>query len=128
MIVSLILLLFGSIFKAISDNIKFHWSKSIFLNIKNQQINNWFNPSNYTNMYKDGDPTKDEKYFGSSRWFAFLNDGWHLFSMLQILCYIYSLTFYSGYLPIVNNYVDGFVIYCLSGIIFELLYGKLLNK
>lgn len=48
-----------------------------------------FKPSRYwiksmasPNKWKDGDPRKGEKFFGSSRWFVSLTDAWHLFGVL----------------------------------------------
>ena len=138
MILTLILIALFFVFKAFADTLNFHWSTSIFFNIKNANIKSWFDPNSWKFMYKDSDPTKGEKFWGSSRWFAFLTSGWHFFSLFQILSFLLSLTLYNGYIPlssiIINNViiaklVDTFVFYCIgSGVIFELLYGKLLKK
>ena len=35
--------------------------------------------------YKNGDPALGERFWGSSRWFVFLTDAWHLFDLLRDL-------------------------------------------
>jgi hypothetical protein len=114
---------------AIEDTIKFHFGTSIFSQIKNQKINNWFNPNSYVYMYKNGDPqTEKEAFWGSSRWFAFLVDGWHFFKMLLVNSIILVLTLSLGYHPYVNIFVDTFAIYVIYGLVFQLFYGFVLMK
>src|SRR5208283_2192449 len=99
---SYIFIILAFIFDAIDDTIKFHFSTSVFSKIKNQKINNWFNPNNYVNMYKNGDPSSGiEAFWGSSRWFAPLVDGWHFFKMLLINSVILVLTLSLCYHPYV---------------------------
>src|SRR5271157_5282784 len=126
---SYIFILLAFIFDAFDDTIKFHFSTSVFSLIKNKKINNWFNPNNYVYMYKNGDPsTKTEAFWGSSRWFAFLVDGWHFFKMLLIISIVLILTLSSNYHPYVNIYVDTFLIYVIYGLVFQFFYGYILNK
>ena len=42
----------------------------------------WIKAMSSPNKWKDGDPRKGEKFFGSSRWFVSLTDAWHLFGVL----------------------------------------------
>lgn len=39
----------------------------------------WIKAMSSPNKWKDGDPRKGEKFFGSSRWFVMFTDAWHLF-------------------------------------------------
>ena len=118
---SLYFILLSFIFKAIADTIKFHFSTSIFSEIKNPKVLKYFDPDDWTNMYKDGDKNKGERFWGSSRWFAFLNDAWHLSDMLRILSYLSAVFIISG--PIIGILIS----YILGGLVFELLF-KLLKK
>jgi len=42
----------------------------------------WIKAMSSPNKWKDGDPRKGEKFFGSSRWFVAQTDAWHLFGVL----------------------------------------------
>jgi len=128
-------LLLAFIINAIMDTIKFHFSTSIFSKIKNKKINDWLNPNNYINMYKNGNPeTGVEAFWGSSRWFAPLVDGWHFFKMLFILSIILILTsnFNNDIIVISNKSLNlgliTFLFYCCYGLIFQFLYGWLFVK
>ena len=39
----------------------------------------WHKNEAWKNKWKDGDKSKGEKFFGSSRWFVMFTDAWHLF-------------------------------------------------
>jgi len=128
MTLSILFFVLAFIFIAVSDTIKFHWSTSIFYKIKNKKLNNWLNPDNYIYMYKNGDIyTRKEAFWGSSRWFAFLVDGWHMFKMLTINSFILSLTMYSGYKSYFCIILDTFIIYVIYGLVFELFFSKILK-
>ena len=43
----------------------------------------WIKSMSSPNKWKDGDPRKGEKFFGSSRWFVSLTDAWHLFGFIM---------------------------------------------
>ena len=42
----------------------------------------WIKSMSSPNKWKDGDPRKGEKFFGSSRWFVSLTDAWHVFGYI----------------------------------------------
>lgn len=125
MVYTLIFICISFIFKAIADTLKFHWSNSIFYKIKNNKINQWLNPNSWTLMYKNGDSKQGEKFWGSSRWFAFLVDGWHLFILIQIFSMILAITFNIYYIPIISKFIDAFLLYCIGGFLFEFLFSKI---
>ena len=94
-----ILLIFSGFAKAVMDlseegKIKFKPSRY------------WIKSMSSPNKWKDGDPRKGEKFFGSSRWFVSLTDAWHLFGLLFRVSYaiaflaIGSLAIYNPLLPL----------------------------
>ena len=66
----------------------------------------WIKAMSSTNKWKDGDPRKGEKFFGSSRWFVSLTDAWHVFGFVFRVSYgtaflaIGSLALYNPLLPL----------------------------
>jgi hypothetical protein len=57
----------------------------------------WIKAMSSPNKWKDGDPRKGEKFFGSSRWFVAQTDAWHLFGALMFYSYWISFTL-SGFI------------------------------
>jgi len=66
----------------------------------------WIKSMSSPNKWKDGDPRKGEKFFGSSRWFVSLTDAWHVFGYIFRVSYaiaflaIGSLVLYNPLLPL----------------------------
>ena len=94
-----ILLIFSGFAKAVMDlseegKIKFKPSRY------------WIKSMSSPNKWKDGDPRKGEKFFGSSRWFVSLTDAWHMFGYIFRASYaiaflaIGSLVLYNPLLPL----------------------------
>lgn len=55
--IPIIFLIIAAIVKAMMDRLTTDFNTSIFSNIKNIKIKNWFNPSvSWTNKYKNGIP------------------------------------------------------------------------
>ena len=57
----------------------------------------WIKSMSSPNKWKDGDPRKGEKFFGSSRWFVSFTDAWHLFGLLQRITFATSFAI-SGFM------------------------------
>lgn len=53
--------------------------------IKFQPETYWVKSKSYVNKWKDGDKSRGEKFFGSSRWFVSLTDAWHLLGLIERL-------------------------------------------
>ena len=96
-----ILLIFSGFAKAVMDlseegKIKFKPSRY------------WIKSMSSPNKWKDGDPRKGEKFFGSSRWFVSLTDAWHMFGYIFRASYaiaflaIGSLVLYNPLLPLLS--------------------------
>ena len=66
----------------------------------------WHKNVAWKNKWKDGDKSKGEKFFGSSRWFVMFTDAWHLFGFVFRVSYctaflaIGSLALYNPLLPL----------------------------
>lgn len=136
MILSIIFIILSSLMKVIIDTIQFHWQSSVFSKIKKgSKLHNWLNPEfSWVNKWKDNYKPLGEKFWGSSRWFAFITDGWHLFDMLKTLFFICALTFSSFYIPfsliliknlIIAKSIDTIILYSIYGLIFNVLFNLL---
>jgi len=84
LILCLSFLVLGSIANAVMDMISFHFDESIF-RFKNRMF--WNPAISWVNKWKDGDPNKGERFWGSSRWFVSLTDAWHRFKSFQLWSY-----------------------------------------
>jgi len=130
-ILPLLFIIFSSIMKSISDTIKFHWNSSIFNKIpKDSKLFNWLNPDYaWQNMWKDKYKPLGERFWGSSRWFAFLCDGWHLFDLLKTTGFICALTFFNLYIPISSYIINNlFICRCIDTIILFSIFGFIFEK
>jgi hypothetical protein len=122
-IISIILLVCAGIFNACMDVLDFKYSKSIFLNCKNQQ---WINPSiSWKNKWKNGDSTQGEKFFGSSTFLVWLTDLWHFSKFMMLLAICAAIILFQS---IVVWWIDILILYCVFTIIFELFYSKIFIK
>lgn len=89
----------------------------------------WIKSMSSPNKWKDGDPRKGEKFFGSSRWFVALTDAWHLFGLIERLSFVITYTSI-GVLIMLNKWF-AFMLLCypLSMLSFHLFYNsKILRK
>lgn len=132
-ILPIILLIVSSILKSLMDTIQFHWESSFFSKIdKNSKLFLWLNPLySWQNKWKDKYKPNGEKFWGSSRWFAFLTDAWHFLDFLKIITFICILTFFQYYIPfshffvsnvLISRILDTIILYILHGIVFEKLF------
>lgn len=89
----------------------------------------WIKSISWQNKWKDGNPAKGEKFWGSSRWFVALTDAWHLFGLIERIGFI--ITYTSIGLLISQSKWYWFMILCypFSMGVFHLFYNsKLLRK
>lgn len=118
--ISYILIIISAVAKAIMDVIsEGKWS-------------GWWNKSESwilsdkieTLKWKDGDPEKGERFFGSSTFLVWLTDGWHLFQAIFLNCLFVGLLLHDGWF---NWFYDFLIIAVAYGIIFEISY-RLIKK
>jgi len=66
---------------SVMDKLAHHYSTSRFSQKKNQL---WWDPDiSWRNKYKDGDPDKGPKFFGSTTFLVFTTDAWHFYKWLM---------------------------------------------
>ncbi len=90
----------------------------------------WHKNEAWKNKWKDGDKSKGEKFFGSSRWFVMFTDAWHLFGFVFRLCFA-STYLCVGLLSISSYYwlFSGIVVYILFAASFHIFHTfKILRR
>lgn len=76
--------------KGVSDKLQFHYGKSVFSPIQNEQ---WWNPGlSWKNKYRDYDAgDKREAFLGSRTLFVWTTDAWHLAQTVETLAWVAAL-------------------------------------
>ena len=122
--ITLFLIVIAGIFNACMDVLQFKFNGSIFKNWKNQK---WIDPvKSHANKWKYVNGIwAGEKFFGSSTFLVFLTDFWHLCKFLMLLSISFAVVLYN---PLINLYVDVFLMYCAFTVTFELFYSKILIR
>ena len=85
----------------------------------------WHKNVSWKNKWKNGDPLQGERFWGSSRWFVLVSDGWHLMQFgflglmfLAIICYE----------KVGPWWADLIVMRLVFGGVFEFCHRKLFRK
>lgn len=112
--------LYGA-FEAVMDTLQFKFHTSVFKDL-NQVF--WNPEVSWQNKWKDGCPKFGPKFWGSTTWFVFVTDGWHLMKWCRnraldtaLIFVLASLTSYNIFLII--------SIVCLVSIIKSIIFEKL---
>lgn len=121
MIISILLFILAGFFNSIMDTILFHWSESYFADIINTKLQFFCNPViSWKNMYKNNDPIQGPKFFGSTTFFVWLTDLWHLCKGLMIVSICLGAIFY---VKILNPWIDWFILLCSFTVTFQTFFG-----
>jgi len=89
----------------------------------------WHKNVSCKNKWKDGDKSKGEKFFGSSRWFVMFTDAWHLFGLIERVGFIVTYVSIGILIMYSNWYWFMLLNYPLFALIFHLFYNsKILRK
>jgi len=116
--ISLIFVLLAAVSNSVMDVLQFHFTRSIF--IRGEHL--FWNPEiSWENKWKNGDPSQGEKFWGSTRWFVFATDGWHLAQFLMLTFFSLAIVFYQ---PMHSWWLDLIIYKVLFGVGFELFYTK----
>jgi hypothetical protein len=87
------------------------------------------NPDNWQLAWKDGDYTKGERFWGSSRWFIAFVDGWHMLDAIRNYLTILVVLSAMRYDAIVYaKVIDAVLLFCCYSMVFEYLFKRLSNK
>lgn len=124
---SLILVALASICNACMDVTSFHWNESIFLNIKDRDIRNFFcTPQSWRLKYVDGDPTKGRrKILGMFNLHPAFTDSWHLCKSIMIVLMCLAIVAYE---PLINWWVDLIILGTTWNLTFSLFYNKIFKS
>lgn len=88
----------------------------------------WHKNKSWQNKWKNGDKSQGEKFFGSSRWFVALTDGWHLFGVLFRISF--AITYTCIGMLIKDSYWYSFgtlVAYIIFATSFHIFHTKILR-
>jgi hypothetical protein len=73
---------------SLRDVLRFRITDSLFEN------HWWCDPRiSWRNKYKNGDPTQDRAFIGSTTWLSWLTDFWHFNKMVTTMCYQFIISF-----------------------------------
>lgn len=125
---------------AVMDKIQFHHGESIFRTIKKRFWYIFWNPK-YSHMEKwaknpDGtikriNGVKVERFWGSSRWFVFVTDGWHLMQFFRnafVIAAIGIALHYNPKLPFYPAVLFALVAWICGGGLKEFMLKTLLKR
>lgn len=95
-ILSCLMLFLAGIANGAMDILVHKFGLSVFSNVKNNQFWNpelsWFNKWSDTAIMRM--TYNEERFWGSSRWFVFLTDGWHLCKAIFLLFIVLAALFF----------------------------------
>lgn len=119
----------AGIFKAMMDTLQFHFHQSIFSTSRFDQ--RYVNPNlSWVNKYKNRDPRQGERFLGSTTFFVFITDAWHLSQFLFLNSLFIALIFAANmdlsYRPAIYSIGIGLGWAFLFRGVFRVLYGKIL--
>lgn len=86
----------------------------------------WNDSKSWTNKWKNNDHAQGEKFWGSTRYFSFIMDGWHLMKFFWLILLFLVIVLYQR----ITEYVlvDILILYIVFGIGHELFFKLLLTR
>jgi hypothetical protein len=81
-VIFLLFIMISGASEAVMDKVQFHYEKSIFWNEEKYKQNFWDPERSWVNKYKPGS-TSEPKFWGSTTYFVFTTDAWHLFKFFK---------------------------------------------
>tara|TARA_B100000900_G_C20548034_1_gene703456 strand:- start:137 stop:568 length:432 start_codon:yes stop_codon:yes gene_type:complete len=82
LLLSILFIVIAGASEAVMDKVQFHYSKSIFWDDEKYKQNFWDPQRSWVNKYKPGS-TSEPKFWGSTTFFVFTTDAWHLFKFFK---------------------------------------------
>lgn len=79
----------------------------------------WKFEESWKKKYKEGEPKKGRKFFGSRTIFVFLTDGWHLTKSLMKFCFLIAIIIHN---PIYSWYIELPILWISFQLGFHLTY------
>ena len=93
--ISAILLAFAGLCNANMDALKFRWGRYRFAD----KLYHYAGPNSWKNKYKNNDPEAGPRFPGSTTFFVFVTDLWHLSQMLWRVSMTLAIVLYKPILP-----------------------------
>lgn len=128
LVIGIILVSIAGMSKAIMDNLQFHFNRSIFKDVLKYNRKFWDPSVSWENKYKEGSMT-EPKFLGSTSYFVFMTDAWHLFQMIMFLCMFIGIaitSYYSG--SFIFMVLKVAILRAFFGLTFTLFFNKYLNE
>jgi hypothetical protein len=132
MILGIILIILAAICNAVMDKVLYHYFKSIFIKLDNQQW--WDVHSSWQNKYHIDEETGFPDYTKRKKWLwglmnypVQLTDAWHFFKMLMLLFIISAAVVYKPF-SIFNNGLDIWINILVLGIIYNSTFSLFFKK
>jgi hypothetical protein len=85
----------------------------------------FWGPLSHTRKWRYGDKNNGEAFWGSSRWFVFLTDGWHL---MQFFCFNFLILALLLYKPMTTFWLDFVIMQAAFRLPFYVIYEKILSR
>lgn len=114
-VIFLLFIMISGASEAVMDKVQFHYEKSIFWNEEKYKQNFWDPERSWVNKYKPGS-VSEPKFWGSTTYFVFTTDAWHLFKFFKNTFIFLSM----GISMFASNFISQE--FDFSNILFILLY------
>lgn len=128
LVIGIILVSIAGISKAVMDKVQFHYHKCIFKLDPVKYNQKFWDPTlSWENKYKEGSMT-EPKFLGSTTYFVFMTDAWHLFQMIMLTCLFVGIAitaFYGG--SLIYMVIKVAILRAFFGLTFTLFFNKFLN-
>lgn len=126
--IGIILASIAGISKAIMDKVQFHYHKCIFKLDPVKYNQKFWDPTlSWENKYKEGSMT-EPKFLGSTTYFVFMTDAWHLFQMIMLTCLFVGIAITAFYgVSLIYMVIKVAILRAFFGLTFTLFFNKFLN-
>ena len=120
-VIAYLLLIISGVSKAVMDKINFHYSESVFVTLNGL----FWNPVySWMNKYKEGIAALGPKFFGSTKFFVWMTDAWHLFGLTRDVAFSIAFFLLGAY----STWWLALIGYALSRIVFQIFFKKIFTK
>lgn len=129
-LIPFLLMIIGGVAKGVADTVMVFFDTSVFRKLNPLW---WDFNKSHPNKWKNGDKSKGDAFWKSSTWFVAVTDAWHLFILIEIVCFIIAIVIHESFLSdmispiikinvIVGKVIEGFLLLFTFLGSFELSY------
>lgn len=124
--ISLIFWIIAALCYGTMMTLEHHHGTSLFSKAKPYSF---FGRNSWTRKYKDNNPREGQKFFGSTTFFVWLTDGYHLMQFFMLTFLTLSVVLFYAYRDDLEYYIAIFVVYRISWSLgFMAMYDWILVK